>query len=99
MPLKTYQILDVYRFEGYRTFVVEAVEDTDDDLPLFGTFELELINANEVELDPIADANFIQQIKDRDIFFTDIKDIYYDVILESIGLPDSVKGYKIVEPI
>jgi hypothetical protein len=79
-----YKILHSYTYQDYTTLVVEKVESIDR-LVCFGEFSMNLLNSKEIGLHPILDQEFIKNIISTEVFFTEIKNEYYNLILENLG--------------
>lgn len=87
-----YLIIDEYRDQDYTTLVVEKIDDVRE-LTCLGEFSLNLLNSDEVGLDPIIDANFVEHIKNKEIFFCEIKNKYLDIILDKLKAKNSINMY------
>ena len=93
-----YKILFTYDLhDTHNTLVIEAIneeEATGIEKKIFGTFKMNLLNADEVELDAIGDKNFIESIKQEEVFFVEIRKDYFQILSKG----ESVEGWIIVEP-
>ena len=93
-----YKILHTYDLhDTHLTLVIEAInkeEATGIDKNIFGTFHMNLLNADEVDLDAIGDKSFIDSIKQEEVFFVEIRKDYYQILSKG----ESVEGWIIVEP-
>lgn len=90
-----YKIEHVYNVgDTHYTLVLSAISKKEADrLPHFGEFSMNLLNGEEVGLDQVRDALFIEQQKKKQIFFADLRKDYFDAIADG----RNVEGMVIID--
>jgi hypothetical protein len=97
-----YEIIDLYPVSdraGYFTLVLGATtEAKTKDMPLFGEFKLQLLDAKEMGLIDGVDDSFINNYKANEIFFGEISEQNLKSIIDHIGIDQQqVVGHYIIE--
>lgn len=88
-----YKIIAEYRYSEHSVLAVEHIQDITG-LTCFGTFEMNLLNADEIGLDLVADNNIIQEIMKSEYLFTEISNENLEILL-TMHKADTTEGMYI----